>query len=70
LQGAIKEPLLIAIERAKKRGELAGREDASEIVASLVGPLVYRRWFSREPIDERFVKTTVANLMRRVKSKR
>jgi AcrR family transcriptional regulator len=70
LQGAIKEPLLIAVERAKKRGELAGREDASEIVASLVGPLVYRRWFSREPIDERFVKATVANLLRRVRTKR
>ncbi|HSC47214.1 MAG TPA: TetR-like C-terminal domain-containing protein [Gammaproteobacteria bacterium] len=70
LQGAIKEPLLIAIERAKDRGELAGREDASEIVTSFLRPLVYRRWFSREPIDERFVKATVANLLHRVRKKR
>lgn len=70
LQGAIKEPLLVAVERAKKRGELSAREDAAEVVASVVGPLVYRRWISREPIDDRFVKATIANLMRRVKAKR
>jgi len=68
LQTGIKAPLLNAVERAKKRGELSAREDASEVVASLVGPLVYRRWFTREPIDERFVKATIANLLRRARS--
>lgn len=31
--------------------------------------LVYRRWISREPIDERFVKAPINNVMRRVKAK-
>jgi hypothetical protein len=27
------------------------------MIAALLGPLFYRRWFSREPIDDQFVKT-------------
>jgi hypothetical protein len=26
-------------------------------VAELLGPLFYRRWFSREPIDDQFIET-------------
>jgi hypothetical protein len=28
-----------------------------ELGIALLGPLFYRRWFSREPIDDRFIKT-------------
>jgi hypothetical protein len=28
-----------------------------------MGPLFYRRWFSREPIDEQFVKRIVRNVI-------
>jgi hypothetical protein len=34
--------------------------DADTIVAGVFGPLYYRRWFSREPIDEAFVRAIVA----------
>jgi hypothetical protein len=27
------------------------------MIAALLGPLFYRRWFSREPIDDQFVQT-------------
>jgi len=63
LQQGFREPLMVAIERAKKRGELPAREDASLLVASLVGPLVYRRWFTREPITESVVKSVVASAL-------
>jgi hypothetical protein len=30
--------------------------DPAHIVAQLVGPLFYRRWFSRQPVDAKFVQ--------------
>jgi hypothetical protein len=33
--------------------------DLATIVAALLGPLFYRRWFSHEPIDEQFVDTII-----------
>jgi AcrR family transcriptional regulator len=59
IHAAILAPLYSAIERGKKRGELPRKCAASEIVASVVGPLFYRRWFSREPLDDGFVKGVV-----------
>lgn len=51
------------IARARERGEVAGDRDPSEIAASIVGPLFYRRWFSREPLDEAFVRDVVKRAM-------
>jgi AcrR family transcriptional regulator len=62
LHAGFMAPLYAVIERAKERGELSRDCDASEIVASVVGPLYYRRWFSREPLDEKFVKSIVGNV--------
>ncbi len=51
------------IERAADRGELSPNADRSTMVAALIGPLYYRRWFSREPIDRAFVETIVDNVV-------
>lgn len=56
-------PLREVIDRAADRGEIAPTVDRSAMIAGLMGPLFYRRWFSREPIDERFVKTIVTNII-------
>jgi AcrR family transcriptional regulator len=58
---------LPVIERAKARGEMPARLDAAEIIASIMGPLFYRRWFSREPIDDKFVKSVIAGVLARLK---
>ena len=50
-------PLRDVLERATARGELATSADRSTMIAALLGPLFYRRWFSREPIDDKFIKT-------------
>jgi AcrR family transcriptional regulator len=63
LSAGFARPYRPVIERAKRRGELTAQHDASEIVASIVGPLFYRRWFSRQPIDKRFVKGVVARVL-------
>jgi AcrR family transcriptional regulator len=53
-------PFRVVVERAQKGGELPRGLDPSEVLAAVIGPLFYRRWFSREPLDDRFVKGVVA----------
>ncbi|WP_431257196.1 TetR/AcrR family transcriptional regulator [Roseateles chitinivorans] len=53
-------PYLAVLKRAQVRGELPADADLPAIVAQLVGPVFYRRWFSRESIDARFVKRVVS----------
>lgn len=59
LQATFSSPYVTVIDRAKARGEIAKRRETSEILAAILGPLFYRRWFSREPIDDAFVKGVV-----------
>jgi hypothetical protein len=47
------------VARARERGEIGAERDPAEITASIAGPLFYRRWFSREPLDEDFVRGVV-----------
>jgi AcrR family transcriptional regulator len=58
------------IERAQQRGELARNRGITEIVALLIGPLFYRRWLSREPLDESFVKRVIENAISEEKGDR
>jgi len=56
-------PLGEVLDRAAGRGELATAADRSTMIAALLGPLFYRRWFSREPIDDQFIKTIARNVI-------
>ena len=47
------------IERGQERGELSAARDPAAVIAAVLGPLFYRRWFSREPIDAGFVTHVV-----------
>lgn len=57
-------PFEAVLERAKRNGDpsLQGRA-TGEIVASLVGPLFFRRWFSRDAVDAQFVSTVVNTVL-------
>lgn len=61
-------PLRAALDRAAYRGEIPSTADRDAIPAALLGPLFYRRWFSREPIDTMFlemiIRSTVDGLRR------
>ncbi len=59
LQAGFAAPYHAVCERAAKRGELPRGTEPAEIAACIIGPLFYRRWFSREPINETFVKHVV-----------
>ncbi|MDQ2814934.1 MAG: TetR/AcrR family transcriptional regulator [Actinomycetota bacterium] len=52
-------PLRAALDRAALRGEIPPAADRSAIAAALLGPLFYRRWFSREQIDAEFVEMII-----------
>jgi AcrR family transcriptional regulator len=52
------------VERAQERGELPRNQDARELVASIIGPILYRRFFSREQLDEGFAKRVVERALR------
>ena len=56
-------PLRAVIERAVDRGVIPAATDPSGMISALIGPLYYRRWFSREPIDGQFVATIVSNVI-------
>ena len=47
------------MERAKdERRDTVGKP-AADLIAGIVGPLFYRRWFSKEAIDDRFTEATI-----------
>ena len=49
-------PLRAALDRAALREEIPPAADRNAIAAALLGPLFYRRWFSREQIDAEFLE--------------
>jgi AcrR family transcriptional regulator len=53
-------PVVEVVVRARQRGQI-GADIAPEIVcAALAGPLFFRRMVSQEPLDDDFVRTTLA----------
>jgi hypothetical protein len=52
-------PLRAALDRAAIRGQIPPAADRNAIAAALLGPLFYRRWFSREQIDTEFVEMII-----------
>ena len=64
LQAQFNAPFLAVVERARARGALARDETPAEVVAAVLGPLYFRRWFSKEPIDPAFVATVVRRAIR------
>jgi AcrR family transcriptional regulator len=52
-------PFQEVIARATRNGEISPSVDSAAMIAALIGPLFYRRWFSRESLDASFVKDVV-----------
>ena len=56
-------PLRTALDRAARRGEISSTADRSAVAAALLGPLFYRRWFSRERIDAKFLEMIIRSVV-------
>jgi AcrR family transcriptional regulator len=65
LQAGFTEPYRVVLERAQGRGELSSKLDVTTLIACIVGPLFYRRWYSRETIDQKFVNGVLARALDR-----
>ena len=52
-------PLRIVLERGKASGTLPLDVEVSTLVATLLGALFYRRWYSREPVDDAFIDRVI-----------
>lgn len=59
LQQGYSAPFGEVIDRAIGRGELPDETDVAALTAALIGPLFFRRWFSREPLTEAFVREII-----------
>jgi AcrR family transcriptional regulator len=56
-------PFHAVISRAVQKGALPKTVDPKIMTAALLGPLFYRRWFSREPLDKPFVDGIINTTM-------
>lgn len=65
IHGQMRGALVAVLEQAQKRGEIAGDQDPREMAASILGPLLYRRFFSREPLDSAFARNVVERALRK-----
>lgn len=54
-QAAYTAPYREVIQRSQIDGTVSADLEPQVLVAQLVGPLFYRRWFSREPMPESFL---------------
>jgi AcrR family transcriptional regulator len=58
------EAVQTILARAQLRGELRRPPEASAVAALIIGPLLYRRLISHEPLSDGFFKLVVENVVR------
>jgi hypothetical protein len=63
-QTKLVEAVRTILTRARGRAELGRLPDASNVAALILGPLLYRRLFSHEPLSEGFFRLVVDNVVR------
>jgi AcrR family transcriptional regulator len=63
-QAKLVEAVRTILARARGRGELRRLPEPSDVAAVIVGPLLYRRLFSHEPLSEGFFRLVIENVAR------
>jgi AcrR family transcriptional regulator len=57
------------ITRAQESRQLSRAYSSSELISQIAGPLFYRRWFSREPLEPNFLDGVVERFLAGTKEK-
>lgn len=65
LQAGYSRPLEEVIRRGIRSGQLPPTTNPSLLISLLTGPLFFRRWFSREPLNETFVERLVEMVLKK-----
>ena len=58
-----RQPLQTILGRALERGELASETDVEVLIDALIGPFVYRRLLSHDPLDAAFVERLLRTVL-------
>ncbi len=58
-----RQPLATMLGRAIERGELDVDSDVEILIDTLIGPFVYRRLLSHDPLDEAFVERLIRTVL-------
>lgn len=58
-------PFLEVVDRALSRQEIPPLAEPSALIASMLGPLYYRRWFTHEPLSAAFLTGVVETVLAR-----
>ena len=58
-----RQPLQTILGRALERGELATDTDVEVLIDALIGPFVYRRLLSHDPLDAAFVERLLRTVL-------
>jgi AcrR family transcriptional regulator len=58
-----RQPLSVILGRGVERGELSGNADIEVLIDALIGPFVYRRLFSHDPLDDDFVERLLRTVL-------
>jgi AcrR family transcriptional regulator len=64
IQTRVVDAVAVVLARARGRGELSRLPEPSDVAAVIVGPLLYRRLFSHEPLSEGFFRVLVDTALR------
>ena len=56
-------PFVAAAAHAQERGELPLDYDPAAFADAFLAPFFYRRWFSRQPLDEAFVQGIIRSMV-------
>ena len=56
-------PVHEIIRRAIARGDLPAKTDPATTAATLLGPVFYRHWFSREPLTDAFIDAVIEHAL-------
>jgi len=67
IHSQMREAFVTVIKRGQARGEISKSQDCRELIATILGPIMYRRFFSREPLDEAFAKRVVGRVVAQIK---
>jgi AcrR family transcriptional regulator len=59
IHGEMRGAFRTIVERGQSRREVDAQINPTEFIAAVLGPLFYRRWISREALDEQFVRNVV-----------
>lgn len=67
LQQGYVQPFQVVLGRAIARGELPDAPQVDTLIAALIGPLFYRRWFSREALGQSFIAAHLQQVLRGIR---